>query len=133
MFGGDSASVTQAAKYAKAHGGGTVVVASQSGASQSIIASGAHVAGIGGFSGRESSVSISWLAGQVKSGNVRWVLVQSQGGGMPNDGRQGSTSALDAVAKTCKKVSSAAWSGTSGSGTLYDCSGSAAALAAAAS
>ena len=45
-------------RYTANHGGGTIAVASQSGAASSIIDSGAPVAGIGGFSGRESSVSV---------------------------------------------------------------------------
>jgi 4-amino-4-deoxy-L-arabinose transferase-like glycosyltransferase len=128
MFGGETGSLSAASAYAKAHGGGAVVIASQSGAAGSIVATGADVAGIGGFSGRESTISISWLAQQVAAGRVRWVLVGSGGaGGMPNDARQGSTAALDAVARTCKRVA-----GSTGSGTLYDCAGAAARLAAAA-
>ena len=37
------------------------------------------MAGIGGFSGRESDVSVSWLAQEVRSGRIRWVLAE-QGG-----------------------------------------------------
>ena len=53
-FGGDSQALTQALAYVAAHGGGTIAVSSQTGASTAIITSGANVAGIGGFSGRES-------------------------------------------------------------------------------
>jgi hypothetical protein len=60
--------------YAKAHGGGTVAVREQSGdAACAIIQDGAHVAGIGGFSGQESDPSIAWLASEVASGNIRFV------------------------------------------------------------
>ena len=41
-----------------------------------IIASGADVAGLGGFSGRESEVSVSWLANAVGGGRIRWVIDQ---------------------------------------------------------
>ena len=90
MFGGDTQSLTAALTYAKAHGGGTVAVSSQSGAAGSLITSGANVAAIGGFSGQESQVSISWLADAVRDGRIRWVLTSGGGGGM-RDGRVGST------------------------------------------
>ena len=95
MFGGDQ-DLSEALAYVEQHGGGTVAVSSQQGAATSIIQSGAQVAGIGGFSGRESEVSTSWLADAVQSGKVRWVVVSSSGGGMP-DGRTGSTTAMNAV------------------------------------
>jgi 4-amino-4-deoxy-L-arabinose transferase-like glycosyltransferase len=120
-FGGNSAGLNTALAYAKAHGGGTVAVSSQEGASASIITSGANVAAIGGFSGRESEVSVSWLANEVQSGNIRWVIGDSGGGGMPNDTRVGASKVLTAVAQTCKKV-------TVNGVTLYDCQGQATAL-----
>ncbi|TML93087.1 MAG: glycosyltransferase family 39 protein, partial [Actinobacteria bacterium] len=72
-FGGDSQSLTAAVRYVKAHGGGTIAVSSQTGAAGTIITSDADVAGIGGFSGRESQVSLSWLADAVEAGRIRWV------------------------------------------------------------
>src|SRR5204863_4253960 len=81
MFGGDGASLTTALRYVQQHGGGTIGVSSQTAASSQIIASGAKVAGIGGFSGRESEVSVKWLADAVSSGRIRWILVDSAGGG----------------------------------------------------
>ena len=57
MFGGDTGSLTEAIAYADANGGGTIAVASQSGAAGSLITSGAKVVAIGGFSGRESQVT----------------------------------------------------------------------------
>src|SRR6202007_1579911 len=56
-FGGGSAALNAALSYARAHGGGTVGVESQSSAAQAILSSNADVAGLGGFSGRESSVT----------------------------------------------------------------------------
>jgi 4-amino-4-deoxy-L-arabinose transferase-like glycosyltransferase len=123
MFGGDNQSLTQALAYVPAHGGGTIAVSSQTGAATAIIDSGAKVAGIGGFSGRESDVSISWLAQAVRSGEIRWVLTGGDAPGFGRDGRTGSTTVMAAVQQTCRAVSS-----VSG---LYDCSGRAAALAAA--
>jgi 4-amino-4-deoxy-L-arabinose transferase-like glycosyltransferase len=131
--------------YVDSHGGGTIAVDSQSGASSSIIDSGANVAGIGGFSGRESTVSVSWLANAVRDGRVRWVLVDSSGTGpaLAGDTRTGSQNAIDVAASICKKVpapkyssgsrSTTAAAGSSSSATLYDCAGYADALAAAAS
>jgi len=149
---GNSQTISAAIAYAKSHGGGTVAVASQSSAATEIVEDGAEVAGIGGFSGRESDVSISWLAGEVSRGQIRWVLVESatQGGPrLPGDTRQGSTKALDAAARACTKVtlSSSTRTGTtgrtsatgtaagvrgtgeSGESALYDCAGRAAELA----
>jgi 4-amino-4-deoxy-L-arabinose transferase-like glycosyltransferase len=129
-FGGDSTTLNAAVSYAKAHGGGTIGVSSQSSAAAAILSSNANVAGLGGFSGRESSVSVSWLAMEVRTGHLRWVI----GGGtqsarLPGDTRQGSQAAMDVVAKVCRAV-------TVGSGstktTMYDCQGRAAAILAAA-
>jgi hypothetical protein len=77
----------------KAHGGGTIAVSSQSSAAGSIISSGADVAGIGGFSGRESSVSVSWLAQAVRDGKIRWVL-DEEGTGASALGEAGSAQPL---------------------------------------
>jgi hypothetical protein len=125
MFGGNSASLTTALAYIKANGGGTLAVSSQSTAAAAIIASGANVAGIGGFSGRESAVTPAWLANEVQQGKIRWVLSDdTASGGLRNDGRTGSTTAMAAVTSACKSVDA---SGV----TLYDCAGQSAALAAA--
>jgi hypothetical protein len=119
--GGNSAALQQAVRYAAAHGGGTVGVASQSGAASLIVAANADVAGLGGFSGRESSISAGWLASEVASGRLRWVVVDAGSPfGAPGDTRQGSSAAMSKVSSVClaTKVSG-----------LYDCSGHAAALA----
>ena len=129
-FGGDSPGLSQAVAYAKLHGGGAIAVSSQSGASASIIQSGANVAGIGGFSGRESQVSTTWLADAVRSGRVRWVLTSGSGGFGGNDGRVGSSQVMAAVAQVGRKVTITSGSSTT---TLYDLSGRADALAAAGS
>ncbi len=73
--GGFGRSVSsQILAYVEAHGGGTIAVSSQSSAAGAITSDGAAVAGIGGFSGRESSVPVSWLAQEVRAGKIRWVL-----------------------------------------------------------
>jgi hypothetical protein len=125
MFSGDTTNLTAAVAYAKAHGGGTVAISSQSGASAAIIAGGADVAALGGFSGRESEVSARWLAAAVRDGKVRWVLTGGDSRG-PSDGRTGASALMAAVAKTCTPISL----GSSSSSTLYDCQGHAGALAA---
>ena len=130
-FGGGDASLTAAAAYAAANGGGTLVTASQSGAASAIITSGDDVAGLGGFSGRESAVTVTWLSQAVQDGKIRWVLTSSSGiGGGFADGRTGATTAMSAVEKACVLRSSVDASAPSG---LYDCQGAGTALAALAS
>jgi hypothetical protein len=105
--------------YVKSHGGGTLVVASQQGAADAIINNHANVAGVGGFSGAESDPSIAWLASEVVSGHIRWVIDDPS----PNLGdRPGASAALNAAARAC--TSGHAADGT----TIYDCLGKAAAL-----
>ena len=128
--------------YIAAHGGGTLAVTSQSSAASAIISEHANVAGIGGFSGRESSVTVAWLAQRVRSGAIRWVLAEGAGGPRPRgDTRTGSQTALVAVAKACRAVQVPASAGVSdlaggaetpATATVYDCAGRAGALAAAA-
>jgi 4-amino-4-deoxy-L-arabinose transferase-like glycosyltransferase len=142
-FGG-AGSLRAVLAYVNEHGGGTVAVSSQSSAATAIIDQDANVAGIGGFSGRESDVSMSWLAQEVRSGKIRWVLDEHSAGGlragMPGETRVGSKPAMAAVARACQAVtystsgsdaSSAAGTRarSSAAGTLYDCEGDAAALA----
>jgi hypothetical protein len=120
-FGGNTQGLQQAVVYAKSHGGGTIAVSSQSGAAGELITSGANVAAIGGFSGRESEVSISWLANAVEQGRIRWVLTDGSGGlGGFRDSRIGSSLVMAAVQKVGTQVSS-----ISG---LYDLKGHAAEL-----
>ncbi len=126
-FGGNDASLTTAAAYVAANGGGTLVTASQSGAATAIISSGDDVAGLGGFSGSESEVSVSWVADAVAGGRIRWVLTGSSSGGGFSDGRVGATTAMNAVASACVDQSTVDSSAPAG---LYDCHGASAALAA---
>jgi 4-amino-4-deoxy-L-arabinose transferase-like glycosyltransferase len=139
---GQNSSLSAYLSYTRAHGGGTIAVSSQSSAASPIINQDADVAGIGGFSGRESDVSVSWLAQEVASGKIRWVLVEGQGsassggglrggfgGGLPGDTRSGSQNAMAAAANACTRVSVSEGS-ASATGVLYDCQGRAAAIAA---
>jgi 4-amino-4-deoxy-L-arabinose transferase-like glycosyltransferase len=112
--GGGDGVASDVLSYVKQHGGGTIAVSSQSGAASAIISKDSDVAGIGGFSGRESTVSISWLAGEVAAGKIRWVLDEGSasgaaGGGAgagrsPGDTRKGSSVAIAAAAQVCQKV-----------------------------
>jgi 4-amino-4-deoxy-L-arabinose transferase-like glycosyltransferase len=153
---GDDRTITQVLAYVRAHGGGTIAVSSQSSAAAAIISRGARVAGIGGFSGRESEVSVSWLAREVSAGKIRWVLAEQTAGarqpGIPGDKRVGARPAMRAVAKACRQatlvsvaIASAApgsppgsppspaagspAAGSAAAGVLYDCRGRAATLA----
>ena len=130
-FGANSTTLTAAVRYVSAHGGGTIGVSSQSGAATAILASGANVAGLGGFSGRESSVTASWIAGEVSSGRLRWLLVDSTStGGLPGDTRTGSQSAFTIAESVARKVTVTTGSGSTF--TLYDLQGKAAAILSAA-
>jgi 4-amino-4-deoxy-L-arabinose transferase-like glycosyltransferase len=136
-FGGSVSSEVLA--YVKAHGGGTIAVSSQSSAAESIVEQDADVAGIGGFSGRESDVSVSWLAQEVAAGHIRWVLDEEGSSvgpaGLPGDSRPGSRRALAAAAEACRRVelgsqeAGTTLAGGSSSAALYDCAGRASELA----
>jgi 4-amino-4-deoxy-L-arabinose transferase-like glycosyltransferase len=114
-FGGQGVS-TAVIKYVNAHGGGTIGVESQSSAATSILSDNADVAGLGGFSGRESSVTAKWIAMEVKEGRLRWIIAGDSGFAGPADGRSGSAAAFAVVAKACPSVTV---DGTK----LYDCAG----------
>jgi 4-amino-4-deoxy-L-arabinose transferase-like glycosyltransferase len=120
-FGGSSQSLSAAISYVEKHDGGTLVVSSQSSAATAILASDAKVAGIGGFSGNETQISVAWFAHEVAAGKIRYVLVDSTSSGI-SDGRIGSTEIMALVKKVGTK--------TSVSG-LYDLHGKASALTAA--
>jgi 4-amino-4-deoxy-L-arabinose transferase-like glycosyltransferase len=130
-FGGASSTVTAAVRYVAAHGGGTIGVSSQSSAATVILSSNGSVAGLGGFSGRESSVTAGWIASKVSSGQLRWLLVSgTQTAGIPGDTRAGSQSAFTIAESVARKVTVTSSSGTTF--TLYDLQGKAAAILSAA-
>jgi 4-amino-4-deoxy-L-arabinose transferase-like glycosyltransferase len=95
-FGGNTSALADAVAYAQANGGGTIAVSSQSGAAGQLITDGADVAAIGGFSGRESEVSLEWLAQAVADGRIRYVLTEGANG-LPDDGRTGASEVMAAV------------------------------------
>ncbi len=128
---GSTQSLTQVLAYTQANGGGNVGVSSQMSASSAVLGGANEVVAIGGFSGRESEVSVTWLAQAIRNGQIRWVLTDGSGGGQ-QDGRVGSSAVMAAVEQTCKLVPSSSYSTststTSGGGALYDCQGFADAL-----
>ena len=125
-FGGDTTSLNAAVKYVKQHGGGEIGVSSQSTAAAAILDGYTNVAGLGGFSGRESSVTASWIAMEVRDGRLRWVIVDnSQATGLTGDTRTGSQAAMDVVEKSCRSVT---LSNNGVTGQMYDCLGRAAAI-----
>jgi len=120
-FGGDNIS-TAVIKYVDSHGGGTIGVESQSTAATAILNENANIAGLGGFSGRESSVTAQWIAMEVKDGRLHWIIGGDSGGsGAPGDSRTGSEAAFAIAERACTSVTV---DGTK----LYDCAGRASAI-----
>jgi hypothetical protein len=104
-FGSSDASLNAAASWAEKHGGGTVAVESQSTAASAILAGHSNVAGIGGFSGKESSVTLAWIDQEVSEGRLTYILAESaSAAGGFSDGRTGSASAIAAAEKTATKL-----------------------------
>jgi len=130
-FGANAGELEAAAAYARSHGGGTVAVESQSTAAEAILAGDTNVAGIGGFSGRESSVSAAWIAQEVKEGRLTYLLGSGTqtGGGLPGDTRTGSASAITTAESVATKVT---FTYDGQKVTMYDLQGKAAAILAAA-
>jgi hypothetical protein len=90
--------IERALVYVHRHGGRTLAVSRQGGATAEImILTGARLAGIGGFSGRESHMSLAWFASAVERGQIRWVFVGGPGRCGGRDGRIGSGTVMWAV------------------------------------
>ncbi len=125
-----SAAITGALRYVVAHGATkrfTLVVQSEEEAATAVIA-GEPVASMGGFTGRETVLTHSYLARLVARGEARYFLL----GGQTGFGGPGRTAnaAVATITSLCKAVSSSAWSTAgSSSSTLYDCAGKAKAIA----
>ena len=103
-FGTGSSTLNAAAAWAQTHGGGTVAVESQSTAAEAILAGHTNVAGIGGFSGLESSVTANWIKQEVSEGRLKYILGGSDQATAPSDGRTGSAAAIAAVERTARKL-----------------------------
>ena len=93
-----------------------IVAVAGSGSAASIqLATGLPVMAMGGFNGSDAAPTLEQLQAYVASGELRYVLLGSGGGG------PGGTSASDRdtwVSSTCTAVDTG-----SSSGTLYDCAG----------
>jgi hypothetical protein len=84
---------------------------------------------MGGFTGRETVLTNSYLARLVRNGEARYFLLGG-GGGFAGPGGS-NNAAASTISSTCTAVSG--WSSTSAQSTLYDCAGKADAIAAAGS
>jgi 4-amino-4-deoxy-L-arabinose transferase-like glycosyltransferase len=106
-FGGASSSLSEAIAYVRRHGGDTLGVSSQSSAASAVLRADGDVsvAGLGGFSGNESEVSVPWLAQAVEDGRIRYVLVDGASGGGFRDGRVGASELMEAVQQAGEQTS----------------------------
>ncbi|HTR32414.1 MAG TPA: hypothetical protein VMH47_00925, partial [Gaiellaceae bacterium] len=132
-FGGGSSStgVDAALTYVESHGATSrfaLIVSSEQEAAQYVIA-GKPVSSMGGFTGRETVLTHSYLARLVRDGEARYFLLGGQTGIGPGGGANEGASTVESV---CTAVSSSAWGGSGSGATLYDCAGKAAAIASAA-
>ena len=134
-FGGgaaSSASITAALKYVEAHGATKrfgLIVQNEQEAATAVIA-GEPVASLGGFTGRETVLTNSYLARLISRGEARYFLLGGQSGvGGPGGTSNAAVSTITSICKAVSITSSGASSG--GSATLYDCAGKAEAIASA--
>jgi 4-amino-4-deoxy-L-arabinose transferase-like glycosyltransferase len=108
---GDSGRDTELMKiiaFVKGHGGGTIAVSSQQNAAEGIVYQDYAVAGIGGFSGRESNPTVAWFSNEVASGQIRWVYNEGAGNFQSAfDNRPGATTVLKAVVRVCPQINAA--------------------------
>jgi len=122
-----SAAITAALKYVESHGATKrfgLIVQNEQEAAAAVIA-GEPVASMGGFTGRETVLTNSYLARLISRHEARYFLL----GGQTGTGGPGGTSnaAVSTITSICKAVSTTTLS--TSSGTLYDCAGKAAAIA----
>jgi 4-amino-4-deoxy-L-arabinose transferase-like glycosyltransferase len=114
-FGGQGQGNVQAAlTYVEKHGATkrfALIVGSEEEAAQYVV-DGENVAAMGGFTGRETVLTPSYLSSLVRNGEARYFLVDSS-----------NNAAVTTVTSICKRVTGFT------SGTLYDCAGKANAIA----
>jgi len=129
--GSGSTDISAALTYVNSHGATkrfALIVSSEQEAASYVI-KGDSIASMGGFTGRETVLTTSYLARLVRSGEARYFLLGGNGGFGPGGS---SNAAASTIESACLQVSSSAWSSsTSSSATLYDCSGGADAIASA--
>jgi 4-amino-4-deoxy-L-arabinose transferase-like glycosyltransferase len=124
-FGGGTggSSIDPALRYAEAHGATSrfpLIVTSEQEAAPYVI-QGEPVASMGGFTGRETVLTNSFLSRLVRDGEARYFLLGGGGFGGGPGGGGGNNAAISTIESTCTQVSS-----VSG---LYDCAGKADAIA----
>jgi 4-amino-4-deoxy-L-arabinose transferase-like glycosyltransferase len=122
-----SAAIATALTYVESHGATKrfgLIVQNEQEAAAAVIA-GEPVASMGGFTGRETVLTNSYLARLISRHEARYFLL----GGQTGVGGPGGTSnaAVSTITSICKAVSTT--SASTSSGTLYDCAGKAAAIA----
>ena len=121
--GGNSTADTTLIKYLEAHKGNTkylVAVVSSNEADAIILATNQPVMALGGFSGSDPILTTSQLAALVKSGTVRYFLLNGTGGGGPGGGQSALTTWITQHATV---VPSSQWqssTSTGGGSTLYE-------------
>jgi 4-amino-4-deoxy-L-arabinose transferase-like glycosyltransferase len=128
-FGGGGADVDSALAYVEAHGAAArfVLIVSSEEEAASYVVDGKPVSAMGGFTGRETVMSSSFLASLVRSGEARYFLLGGQNRFGPGGGANAGESAVESA---CAAVSSTLWGGGNSGSTLYDCAGRADAIAA---
>src|SRR5207245_533900 len=117
-------------RYLEAHKGSAkylVAVASSNQADAIILATNQPVMALGGFSGSDPILTTTQLAALVKSGTVRFFLLNGSGGGGPGGGQSTLTTW---VTQHCTAVPASQWQSSStssssggfgGTGQLYVC------------
>jgi hypothetical protein len=128
-FGGGTGSAdTALVSYLETHQGSAKYLVATFGSQSSapiIIASGKPVVTIGGFNGGDPAPSLAQLKQMVAKGQLRYVLIQGNGGGFGGPGGNSSSAITSWVTSKGKEVTIASSSGAQTSGTLYDVSGAA--------
>ena len=135
-FGGgtaSTASITAALKYVESHGATSrfgLIVQNEQEAATAVIA-GEPVASLGGFTGRETVLTNSYLARLIARHEARYFLLGGQSGvGGPGGTSNAAVSTITSICKAVSITGSTAGSASSGaSATLYDCAGKAKAIA----
>ena len=115
--GGNSSADTALIQYLEAHKGSAkylVAVASSNEADAIILATNQPVMALGGFSGSDPILTTAQLAALVKSGAVKFFLINGSGGGSP--GGSGQSALITWIQQHSTVVSSSQWQSSSSSG-----------------
>jgi 4-amino-4-deoxy-L-arabinose transferase-like glycosyltransferase len=121
--GGADSSDTALVNYLVAHQGSATWIVAANSANQAgslEIATGLPVMAMGGFTGSDPTPTLAQLKSYVASGQLRYVLGDSTGGGFGGGGFGGGTTATDRTAWLSSSCSTVDYGGTA---TLYDCAG----------